>query len=179
MRFERGDIAEWRADGEFDLVFSNAALHWVEGHEELWSRLAAALRPGGQLAVQMPANEDHASHLVARALAQEEPYREQLEGYERRFPTLTPSRYASLLDELGFERQHVRVQVYPHHLPETRSVVEWVKGSLLTPYRDRLPADAYARFLEEYTARLVAELGEHAPYFYAFPRTLMWGRKAS
>lgn len=178
LRFERGDLAEWAPVEAFDVVFSNAALQWVEGHEALWVRLAAALRPGGQLAVQMPANDDHASHVIARALAQQEPYRAYLDGYVRRFPTLSPARYAELLDELGFERAQVRVQVYGHRLPSARAVVEWVKGSLLTAYRDRLPAEVYARFLEDYTALLLAELGEHEPYFYAFPRILMWGRKA-
>ena len=178
LRFEREDIAAWSPAEPFDLVFSNAALQWVEDHEALWVRLAAAVRAGGQLAVQMPANDDHASHTIARALAQQEPYRGYLDGYARRFPTLSPSRYATLLDELGFERAQVRVQVYGHRLPHARAVAEWVKGSLLTAYRERLPADVYARFLEDYTALLLAELGERAPYFYAFPRILMWGRKA-
>ena len=178
LRFERGDIAAWSPAEPFDLVFSNAALQWIEDHEALWARLAAAVRAGGQLAVQMPANDDHASHTIARALAQQEPYRGYLDGYVRRFPTLSPSRYATLLDELGFERAHVRVQVYGYRLPHARAVVEWVKGSLLTAYRERLPADVYARFLEDYTALLLAELGEREPYFYAFPRILMWGRKA-
>ena len=178
LRFERGDLATWSPAEAFDLVFSNAALQWVEGHEALWPRLAAAVRPGGQLAVQMPANDDHPSHTIALALAQQEPYHGHLDGYVRRFPTLSPARYAALLDELDFERAHVRVQVYGHRLPDARAVVEWVKGSLLTAYRDRLPAGVYARFLEDYTTLLLAELGERAPYFYAFPRILMWGRKA-
>ncbi len=179
LRFEHGDIAEWSPTEAFDLVFSNAALQWVEDHEALWVRLAAAVRPGGQLAVQMPANDDHASHAVARTLAQQEPYRGYLDGYVRRFPTLSLSRYATVLDELGFAGAHVRLQIYGHRLPHTRAVVEWVKGSLLTAYRDRLPGDVYARFLDEYEALLIAELGEQEPYFYAFPRILMWGRKAT
>lgn len=177
LRFEAGDIRTWAPDAPVDLVFSNAALQWVDGHEELWPRLAAMVAPGGQIAVQMPMNDDHPSHVEARALAAEEPFRSELDGFERRFPTLAPERYATLLHELGFERPHVRVQVYGHVLPETRAVVEWVKGSLLTPYRERLAPEAYARFLERYTERLVERLGEHAPFFYPFKRVLMWGRR--
>src|SRR6185295_13416417 len=58
LRFEAGDIASWSPEGRFDLVFSNAALHWVDGHETLFARLAEALTDEGQLAVQMPANHD-------------------------------------------------------------------------------------------------------------------------
>ncbi|MCC6237235.1 MAG: methyltransferase domain-containing protein [Dehalococcoidia bacterium] len=183
VRFEAADIRAWTPDRPYDLVFSNAALQWVDGHEELWPRLASWVAPGGQVAIQMPMNDGHPSHATARALAAEEPYASVLgaEGYGGaggRFPTLPPERYAEILHALGFERPRVHLEVYGHVLPETRSVVEWIKGSALTPYRDRLSPELYARFLEEYTRRLVARLGEHAPFFYTFKRVLMWGRYA-
>ncbi len=183
VRFESANVLTWQPERPYDLVFSNAALQWVDGHEDLWPRLASWVAPGGQIAIQMPMNDDHPSHATARALAQEEPYASALAGSGAaggaggRFPTLAPERYAELLHALGFERPRVRLEVYGHVLPETRSVVEWIKGSALTPYRDRMPAELYARFLEEYTGRLLARLGEHAPYFYTFKRVLMWGRK--
>src|SRR5690349_4562868 len=58
LRFERGDIEGFVTDRPYDLVFSNAALHWVEDHERLFARLAGFLSPHGQLAVQMPYNHD-------------------------------------------------------------------------------------------------------------------------
>ncbi len=176
VRFERGDIATFEAQQPYDLVFSNAALQWVEGHEQLIARVAAAVAPGGQLAVQVPANDDHPSHVIARALAGGE-FRDQLAGYERVFPVLTPVRYAELLHALGFERQQVRMQVYAHPLPETRAVIEWVRGSLLTPFRERLSAEDYARFLERYEHELLAAEGDRRPYLYPFKRILFWGRR--
>ena len=73
LAFALGDIAGFEGRG-FDLVLSHAALHWVPGHPELLARLAGALAPGGQLAVQVPANHDHPSHRLAHALAAEEPF---------------------------------------------------------------------------------------------------------
>ncbi len=83
LRFEQGDITAFAADGAFDLVFSNAAIQWVSDHEPLFARLAAALSPTGQLAVQMPANNDHPSHVTAFAIAGEPPFRDALGGYAR------------------------------------------------------------------------------------------------
>ena len=176
LRFVRGEIERWSPAQPADLVFSNAALQWVEGHEQIWPRLVSMLAAGGQLAVQMPMNDDHPSHAVARAVAAEPPFRAALEGYARRFPTLTPERYMALLHELGFERRHVRLQIYDHVLPDPGAVVEWVKGSLLTAYRQRLDAETYERFLDVYRARLAAELGDRRPYLYTYRRILMWGR---
>src|SRR5262245_57867329 len=74
LRFERGDIADFRPRAPLDLVFSNAALHWLPGHAALFARLTGALADGGQLAVQMPSNYDHASHVVAAEVAAETPF---------------------------------------------------------------------------------------------------------
>ena len=83
----------------------------------------------------------------------------------------------SLSKGVGFEEQHVRLQIYPHVLPGPESVVEWVSGTFLTAYRSRLDADSYAAFLEEYGRRLIAALGPARPYFYTYPRVLIWGRR--
>jgi trans-aconitate 2-methyltransferase len=169
LRFERGDIETFVAGQPLDLIVSNAALHWIPDHERLFPRLVSLLAPSGQLAVQMPANHDHASHRIAAGLAAEY-------GIPPRMVNvLSPESYATLLHQLGFARQHVRLQVYGHVLPSTADIVEWTKGSTLTPYREALPSERYEEFLAEYTARLVAELGEHRPCFYTFKRVLFWG----
>jgi trans-aconitate 2-methyltransferase len=178
LSFELGDIAEWAPSKTFDLVFSNAALHWIDDHPALFARLTSALVPGGQLAVQVPANHDHPSHLVAERVAGEEPFREVLGGYVRRTPVLRPELYAELLHRLGYRSQHVRLQVYLHVLPEAGAVVDWVKGTLLTDYRRRLPEEAYDEFLARYRALLVSELPDERPYPFAFKRILLWGRFA-
>ena len=179
LSFELGDIAEWAPSEPFDIVFSNAALHWVDDHAALFARLTAALAPGGQLAVQVPANHDHPSHLVAERVAGEEPFREALGGYVRQSPVLEPERYAELLHRLGYGTQHVRLQVYLHVLAEPEAVVDWVKGTLLTDYRRRLPEDAYGAFLARYRALLISELPDERPYPFTFKRILLSGRLVS
>jgi trans-aconitate 2-methyltransferase len=177
LGFELGDIGEWSPRQAFDLVFANASLHWLDDHPALFERLTAALKPGGQLAVQVPANHDHASHLVAERVAGEDPFREELGGYVRRAPVLEPEAYAQLLHRLGYARQHVRLQVYLHVLPEPDAVVEWVKGTLLTDYKKRMPEDVYGEFLARYRALLISELADERPFPFTFKRILMWGRR--
>jgi trans-aconitate 2-methyltransferase len=177
VRFQLGDVSTFIAEHPYDLVFSNAALHWVAGQEQLLARLTAALGDRGQLAVQVPANHDHPSHAVARALAAEEPFRTALGGYRRAKPVLEPEEYATVLDRLGYRELHVRLQVYTHHLPSRDDVVEWVKGTLLVDYQQRLSAELYVEFLERYRARLLPQLADTRPYFYPFKRILFWARK--
>ncbi len=178
VRFERGDIAEFAGlDGVgLDVVFANASLQWVGDHASLFPRLAATLEPGGQLAVQMPANEDHPSHAIARDVAQQPPHAEALGGFVYRHSIESPEWYAEQLARFGFAEQHVRVQVYLHRLPGPEDVVEWVKGSLLTGYRDHLPPTDYEAFESAYRERLLAVLPDERPFLYPFKRLLLWGR---
>jgi trans-aconitate 2-methyltransferase len=181
LRFEERDIATFTATGQVDVVFANASLQWVPHHERLLPRLAAALRPGGQLAVQMPANADHPSHLVAADVAGEAPFVDAFDGGPPPDPVRTnvlrPEQYAELLDEMGFAEQHVRLQVYGHHMDSTSDVVEWVKGTTLTRFRERLSPELYEAFVVRYADALIEVLGDRRPYFYAFKRILFWARR--
>lgn len=168
LRFEKGDIEAYVADRPFDLVFSNAALHWLPNHEELFTRLTSFLSTHGQIAVQMPANDDHPSHSVAADVARE------MGSSPRESHLLRPEQYAQLLHRLGFKRQEVRVQVYGHELRSARDVVEWNRGALLTDYEQRL-GPRFSNFLETYTDRLIATLGDVTPFFYTYKRIMIWG----
>ncbi|HWE25326.1 MAG TPA: methyltransferase domain-containing protein [Myxococcales bacterium] len=179
LRFELRDIVDFAPAEPVDLVFSNAALHWLPHHGELLAHLRAGLRPGGQIAVQMPANDDHASHVTAGEVAKEHEFKRHLDGFVARPPLHSPSQYAAWLHHLGFATQHVRLQVYTHLLPSREEVVEWVRGTLLTDYQRRLRPDVWERFLERYRELLLPQLPDRRPYLYTYPRILFWGQLPS
>jgi trans-aconitate 2-methyltransferase len=92
-------------------------------------------------------------------------------------PVLSPEAYAELLHRLGFAEQHVRLQVYAHTLASRDEVVEWVRGTMLTDYQRRMPADAFARFLARYREVLLSRLADERPFLFPFKRVLLWGRR--
>jgi trans-aconitate 2-methyltransferase len=177
IAFVQGDLGAF-ARGGFDVVLSNAAIHWVPDHEALLPRLAALLAPGGQLAIQAPANDHHPSHAVAREVAREPELAGPLGGFVRESPLLEPERYARLLFRLGFARQRVRLETYAHPLASRDDVVEWVRGTTLTDYEKRLDAPTWARFLDRYRERLRAALPDERPFLYTYRRLFLWGRRA-
>jgi trans-aconitate 2-methyltransferase len=177
LGFAAGDIGEFAPTATYDLIFSNAALHWVPDHPALFARLRAGLVDGGQLAVHVPANFDHASHRVANEVAAESPFREALQGWQPPDSrVLEPAEYAALLARLGFVEQHVRLQVYGHRLAAPEEIVEWVKATLFTDYRRRLPAELYERFVARYRQCLLARVEDTRPHFFSFKRILLWAR---
>ena len=182
VRFEAGDIATWTSVADHDLVLAAASLQWVPDHPAVLARWTAALAPGGQIAVQVPANGHALTHTVAAEVAQTEAY---LSAFGSGGPppdpvatnVLAPEIYARILYDLGYVDIHVHLRVYPHVLPTTRDAVEWVRGTTLTRFKAALPADLYERFLVDYERELLASMGNDTPCFFPFNRILFVARR--
>ena len=171
--FERGDQAT--LTGSWDLIFSNAALHWTENHAELIPYLYDHLKPGGQMAVQIPSNHNHISHHVYRETASEEKFRSILQGFQRYAPVLSIEEYARILFNCGAEDILAFEKVYPHILEDSDAVVEWISGTALVPYFERL-GEYKDDFLIAIRAKMRSAMPE-SPVFYPFKRTLFSARK--
>lgn len=167
--FEQGDLAS--VTGQWDVVFSHAAIQWVDDHARLIPQLFNLVKPGGQLVVQQPSNHNHPTHAVVRDMAAEEPYRTALGGYVRFSPVLGIETYADLLNQCGAEDITVFEKVYPHIMENSDAMVEWTKGTLLIPYLERLPDAMREAFLDDYRARL-RQIFPGSPVFYGFRRIL-------
>jgi trans-aconitate 2-methyltransferase len=176
LRFEQGDLAQWSAPVPVDVVFANASLQWVPDHPGLLEHLTRQLTDHCQLAVQVPANFDHPTHTIADRIGQTY----GMDPVARFEAILTPEGYAGLLDRLGYDHIDTRLQVYVHRLPDTASVIEWVKGTLLTQYRRELGETTYEEFLGRYRDELLAALGDpagSAPYTFLFKRILFHAQR--
>jgi trans-aconitate 2-methyltransferase len=149
----------------------------VPEHRALLPKLAEAVAPGGQLAIQMPANHDHQSHIVADAVAMEEPFLSAMDGHVRNWPVLPVEEYATILDGLGFAALEVSMRIYVHHLPDRGEVVEWTKGTYLTHYQARLSPKLFEQYRQAYRERLTAVLPDKRPFVYTYKRILIHGTK--
>jgi trans-aconitate 2-methyltransferase len=146
LAFEHGDIATF-AGGPFDLVFSNAALHWVPDHAALLAWLASLISPAGVLAVQMPANFEAPSHTLTRAIAL------RYGAAPTASPVLPLSAYVERLWQLGFDVTAWET-TYQHVLTSPNGVLEWIKGTALVPLLASLPEREHAAFLAECATEL-------------------------
>jgi trans-aconitate 2-methyltransferase len=169
LRFELGDIETM--SGEWDLVFSHAVIHWVDNHHSLVPRLLSLVRPGGQLAAQLPSNFSHPTHTLITETAREEPFRTALNGWTRTPPVLSIDAYAELLYAHSATDITVFEKIYPHVLEDADALAEWNRGTALVPYFERLPQELREPFLERYRAKL-RQRWTTRPAFYAFRRTL-------
>ena len=173
LRFEAGDLAE--LEGEWDLIFSNAALQWSDNHKELIPFLFSRLTPAGQLAVQVPSNHNSKTHITIVEVAKREPFVSALDGWTRQSPVLSIEAYAELLFREGAQDILVYEQVYPHVLENADAIVAWISGTALVPYFERL-GNLEDTFLNTIRRDLHA-LVPGQPVFYPFQRTFLSARK--
>jgi len=161
--------------GEWDLIFSNAALQWSENHAELFPYLYSKLTPGGQIAVQIPSNHNHISHQIYRETASEEMFKLILDGFQRYAPVLSIEDYARIFFSCGAEDIVVFEKIYAHVLEDSDAVVEWISGTALVPYFERLGEhkDAFVQSIREKMKTAMPD----SPVFYPFRRTLFSARK--
>lgn len=173
LKFTQGNITD--LTGQYDLIYSNAALQWPPDHPALLAQIWAHLNPGGFLAVQVPSNHDHASHRLLTETANE--FADELGGFTRFgtahgfSPVLTPATYAEVLDSLGAANVTAISKVYPVVLSGAEGLIEWTKGTALVPYLSRLGETDAQRFLDTYLSKLKQVFpGERV--YYAFTRVL-------
>jgi len=176
----RGDIAGWSPARPADLIFSNAALHWLPDHRGLLTRLVSALAPGGVLAVQMPMAHETRHHGLLRAVAGEGPWAEALATVPRMAALLPTETYYDVL-AAGTGSVDIWATSYLHALTGPDAVLEWMKGTGLRPYLDALGRDAPMR--EAFVSALGAALSEAFPIrpdgvtLLPFPRLFLVARR--
>lgn len=150
---QQADIAGWRPAEPVDVIFSNAALHWLPDHQLLFPKLLGALAPGGTLAVQMPAMHAAPLRALQDSLAASPRWSAALSGIRSAPPILEIGAYYDLLRP-RVARLDLWVTEYVHVLQGPDPVVQWAMGSSLRPYLDALDPAARPDFLAEYAAAL-------------------------
>lgn len=171
--FAQGDQST--LTGEWDLIFSNAALQWSENHTELIPDLFNKLNPGGQIAVQIPSNHNHISHQIYRETAEEDMFKFILQGFQRYAPVLSIDDYARILFKSGAEDIIIFEKIYLHILENADAVVEWISGTALVPYFERL-GEHKQKFVESIREKMRVAMPD-SPVFYPFRRILFSARK--
>jgi trans-aconitate 2-methyltransferase len=173
LRFERRSVEEQlELDEKYDLIFSNAAIQWVDDHETIFPKIIAMLKPGGQLLIQMPAQHHNISNQLLNELAGREPFKSALQGWIRDSPVLEIDDYARILFENRSRVMTVYEKVYPLVLQDSNALFQWVSGTALIPFIEKLEGDMKDAFVEDYK-KILHHHFEKLPVFYAFKRMII------
>ncbi|NML46823.1 trans-aconitate 2-methyltransferase [Ramlibacter sp. G-1-2-2] len=180
-RFELADIGSWQPAQAPDLIYANAALQWVPGHEALFPRLFSLLAPGGVLAVQMPDNWDEPTHAEMRNVALLPAFASTIgDPGKLRIGRLPLTTYYDLLAPLAQEVDTWHT-IYQHRMETPAAIVEWVSATGLKPFVARLDDQQRKDYLAEYQRRIAADYPVRADgkLLLAFPRLFIIAKRAA
>jgi trans-aconitate 2-methyltransferase len=153
------DVGSWapRGDERPDLIFSNAALHWLDDHRTLMPRLLDDVADGGALAVQMPDNFGSPAHVALFDVARSARFRDRLASRVRASPVAPADVYydwlaphASRLDVWTTEYLHVLATTSDGEHP----VVAWMSSTAMTPFTSALDGDELRALVDAYRAHV-------------------------
>ena len=148
-------MSTWQPPRPADVIYSNATLHWLEDHAQLFPKLLSCLKPGGVLAVQMPRNFGAPSHTSINDAARSGPWRATLEPLLRPTPVREPAYYYDVLAPRTADLDIWETE-YLHVLEGEDPVKEWTKGTWLKPLLEALEEPQRSEFERDYARRVAA-----------------------
>jgi trans-aconitate methyltransferase len=158
LRFLLMDINELNFVEQFDIVFSNATLHWIKDHRRLLGNTGRALREAGRLRFNF-AGEGNCAHffsVVREAMAAGE-FAVHFAGFD--WPWYMPSveEYTALMDASGMDRARVWGENADRYFPDRQAMIRWIDQPSLVPFLAHLPASVKPRFREYVIKRMIEE----------------------
>jgi trans-aconitate methyltransferase len=156
LEFQVMDARKIRFARKFDLVFSNAALHWVDDHQAFLRGAAECLGSGGRLVVSCGGRGN--AHDVFVALRPElrlKRWREFFRKMEKPYFFHSPDIYEEWLPRFGFNSAGVRLSPKDAIYDGRKGFAAWLRTTWL-PYVQRVPEDLREEFIAAVSDRYLA-----------------------
>lgn len=156
LNFDVMDARRIQLERKFDLLFSNAALHWVDDHPAFLRGAGEALRSGGRMVVSCGGKGNAQDVFVAlRAEMRLQRWRQFFRKLERPYFFHRPDEYEKWLPRFGFETRHVGLAEKDMVWKGDAGLAAWLRTTWL-PYTQRVPEAAREEFIAGVVARYLA-----------------------
>jgi trans-aconitate 2-methyltransferase len=131
----------------FDVVFSNAALHWIKDHRAVIAGIQKSLKPGGRILLQMGGKGNAASILsIMDEMMSENEWSQYFSDFDFSYGFYEPEEYTVWISEAGLNP--VRIELLPKIMSYDKrdGLTGWVRTTWL-PYTERVPEQKREKFI--------------------------------
>lgn len=153
--FQVMDARKLTFQGEFDVAFSNAALHWIVDQKTVLIGVYSSLKHRGRLLFQMAGKGNAQDVLkVIYELVHLEPWKGYLDNMPFPYGFYDQQEYQAFLSEAGLVAD--RVELFPKDMKHqgANGLAGWIRTTWL-PFTDRLPETLRGKFVEEIVDRYI------------------------
>lgn len=156
LRFRVMDARKLKFERQCDLIFSNAALHWVDDHEAILRGASVILKPGGRLMISCGGKGN--AHDVFLALRPEMRLA-RWKNFFRKMPLpyffYAPGDYEKWLPKHGFKINSLQLATKEVAYAGAEGFATWLRTTWL-PFVQRVPENLREEFIAAVTQRYVA-----------------------
>lgn len=160
---------------KWDVIIANASLQWVGDHPHLFTKIISKLLPGGQLAVQMPSQKENLLNQLLYELVHEPPYYEVLNSVIHHSPVLSLDDYNQLMFSNNAKDVVLYQKVYPIVAQSIETLYDFISGSALVPYMEKLQEPLKSGFTKTFKERIAGRFTS-SPMVYSFKRIILVAR---
>lgn len=156
LLFVNKDINNIDYNSQFDIIFSNAALHWVTDHKNLLTNCYKALKPGGKILWNFAASGNCQTFFsVIKEEVKEKKYKKYFDGFE--WPWYMPeiSEYEKLLEQSRFKNYTVEEQNRDRYFKDGQEMTAWIDQPSLVPFLAYLPEQIRRQFRNEVVNKML------------------------
>ena len=179
LAFRLMDVVEMDFEDEFDVVFSNATLHWVRDHGKALDAVYKALRSDGVLRIQFAASGNCAHFFaVTREVIAQREFARYFEDFA--WPWYMPDldEYRVLLGQWPFRESRVWGENADRHFPDPDAMTAWIDQPSIVPFLANVPEAKRQCFRDTVVARMIgATRQEDGTCFETFRRINVFARK--
>jgi len=179
LRFELRDINDLAFESEFDVVFSNAALHWVLDHERLLENVLRSLKTGGVARFNFGADGNCPRYfqVVREAIASPE-FARFFQDFQWPYYMPTIDEYRALVEAFAFSEFEVWGEDADRHFPDTDALTGWIDQPSIVPFLANVEPSRKQAFRDTVVSK-TADLTrqEGGGHFVAFRRVNLLARK--
>ena len=180
MRFILMDIEHFDFVDEFDVIFSNATLHWVKNHRRLLLNVSRGLRKDGMLRFNF-AGDGNCAHFfkVVREAMALDLFRKFFSRFEWPWYMPTVGDYERLVGQTGFQHARVWGENADRFFPDVEAMIKWLDQPSLVPFLACIPEPARDSFRDFVVARMIEETRqEDGRCFETFRRVNIFAGKS-
>lgn len=179
LDFIHMDINQLHFSNEFNIIFSNAALHWVKDHNRLLQNSYAALKPGGILLWDF-GSEGNCSHFleVMQKKITEDNYIDFFRDFE--MPWFMPSKnhYEELIANIGYSHFTITEVNRDRYFSTSDEMIQWIDQPCIVPFIECIPAVLKNTFREEVIEEMIEKTQQSdGTCFETFRRLQIYAQK--
>lgn len=172
LKFLLMDINDLDIDEKFDIIFSNAALHWVKTHQKLYEKLSLILNTNGTIRFNFAADGNCSYFFnIVKQTIQEKEYQNYFKDFEWPWFMPTLDEYKNIVDNFQFSSTKFWGENADRYFPNKEALIGWIEQPSIVPFLEYLPDDKKELFTNEVIEKMLrTTIQDDGKYFETFRR---------